>query len=105
SAIVLDGELVFSFSKPVSRLELGFLFRAESAFHIIAHSVHGDYLPHVCLGSVAGAKTVAFDAPGTTGLTIIGNGIVLGKLRTWVCTKKGDWIHLQKKCGCGIPLN
>lgn len=104
-AIVFNGQLVISFSQPVSRLELGFLFSAESSFQINVHSPAGDYSPHVCLGSVIGAKTIAFDAPGTTGLTLSGNGIVFGKLKAMVCTKKGSWTPIQKKCGCGLPLN
>jgi hypothetical protein len=103
--IALDGELRFSFSEPVSRIELELVISAQADYEIIAVTVTKEYRPLSIGDAATGLQTIAFDAPGTTGLILRGTGIAISQLRAWVCTAGGDWVRIKENCGCGLPIH
>ncbi|MCF6154507.1 MAG: hypothetical protein E3K36_04480 [Candidatus Brocadia sp.] len=103
--IPINGELRISFSKPVARIELGFLVSRKSRFQIIAQTKDGDYYPHTVFGGTGGFKNISFDAPGTMGIVLRGREINLAALAGWICTVKGEWKRINELCGCGLPVN
>lgn len=105
NVIPIDGELRISFSKPVSRIELGLYLSRKSKLQIIAQTKDGDYYHHIVLGPTKDLKNVSFDAPDTTGLILQGNNIRLAILTVWICTFKGEWERINVDCGCGLPIN
>ena len=103
--IALDGELQFSFSEPVSRIELELAIDAQANYEIVAATAVEEYRPLSVLGTSTGLQTIAFDAPGMTGLILRGTGIAISQLRAWVCTAGGDWEQIKENCGCGLPIH
>jgi hypothetical protein len=103
--IALDGELHFSLSEPVSRVELELAIDALADYEIVATTATQEYRPVPIRGTAMGLQTVAFDAPGTTGLIIRGTGIAINQLRVWVCSAGGGWKQIKENCGCGLPIH
>src|SRR5687768_6876625 len=104
--VIKDGELHITFSVPVNRIELGFLVVPESSFQIIVDEAGESYFPQSVYGSHPGWKDIYFDAPGATGLTLIGKEINLFHLAVWICSEveANPWQEIKLTCGCGVPI-
>ena len=105
NVIALDGELHFSFSEPISRVELKLVIDAQADYEITAGIDGGEYRPQPVLGTATGAGMITFDAPGTTSLVLSGNGIAISQLCAIVCGKGKKWDLIKLDCGCGLPVN
>ena len=77
----------------------------QADYEIVAATATEEYRPLSIRDAATGLQTVAFDAPGTTGLIFRGTGIAISQLRVWVCTAGGDWVQIKENCGCGLPIH
>ncbi|MEQ1530613.1 MAG: hypothetical protein ABL925_14955 [Methylococcales bacterium] len=66
--IALDGALQFSFSEPVSQIQLELVIDNQADYEVVAATAAEEYRPLSVLGTSTGLQTLAFDAPKTTRL-------------------------------------